>query len=98
MSAPGGGGGGGVRVRLLTRAGCHLCAAAREVVAAVVAPGGWEEVDVDDPATDPALRAAHTDWVPVLLLDGAVHDQLRVDAQRLRRALARPPGRRRRPW
>lgn len=87
-----------VRVQLVTRVGCHLCAQARDVVTRVVPAGEWEELDVDDPAAEESFRAEHTDWVPVVLLDGRVFDRFRVDEGRLRRALAAPRGRRRRPW
>jgi len=95
-----GAGGGAARVRLVVREGCHLCADARGVLARVLPEGGWEELDVDAPSASPNFRAEHSDWVPVLLLDGAVHDRFRVDEDRLRRALEEPlPGRRRwRPW
>jgi glutaredoxin len=76
------------RVTLYTREGCHLCEAAREVVARVCAELGesFVEVDVD---TDEVLRARYTDEVPVTLVDGRQHDFWRVDEQRLRAALAR---------
>ena len=76
------------RVTLYTREGCHLCAAAREVVARVCADLGeaFEEVDVDG---DDELRARFTDEVPVTFVDGRQHDFWRVDEQRLRAALRR---------
>lgn len=72
-----------MRVRLLTRHGCHLCADAAEVVARVCAETGtgWDTVDVD---SDPELRAEYGDQVPVVLLDGREHDSFRVDEARLR--------------
>ena len=78
------------RVRLLTRAGCHLCEEARAVVAQVCAELGetYEEVDLDAAgAADPTLLRRYTDEVPVTFVDGAQHDYWRVDAARLRRAL-----------
>ena len=86
------------RVRLLGREGCHLCEAARAVVAEVCAELGetWEEVDVD---TDAELRERFSEEVPVTFVDGRQHDFWRVDPDRLRAAL-RPAeetrGRRRR--
>ena len=79
---------GRARVRLLTRPGCHLCDEARAVVVRVCAETGeaYEEVDVDG---DEALRRRYTDEVPVTFVDGAQHDFWRVDAARLRAALAR---------
>lgn len=81
------------RVRLLTRAGCHLCEEARAVVEQVCAEAGeaFEEVDLDRAgAADPALLRRYTDEVPVTFVDGAQHDYWRVDPGRLRTALGRP--------
>ncbi|MET1058505.1 MAG: glutaredoxin family protein [Nocardioides sp.] len=74
------------RVTLVTRPGCHLCEAAREVVARVCADLGetWEELDLD---ADPALAARYAEEIPVTLVDGHQHDFWRVDETRLRRAL-----------
>ena len=74
------------RVTFYTRAGCHLCEAAREVVARVCADLGesFEEVDVDG---DEALRERFTDEVPVTFVDGRQHDFWRVDEERLKSAL-----------
>jgi glutaredoxin len=78
---------GPARVRLLGRAGCHLCDDARAVVSEVSAEAGvaWDEVDVD---SDGDLADEYGDRVPVVLLDGREHAYWRVDADRLRAALA----------
>ncbi|WP_380170966.1 glutaredoxin family protein [Kineococcus sp. DHX-1] len=78
---------GAARVVLVSRVGCHLCDDGREVVRAVAEGAGvaWEEVDVD---ADPELRRRFTDKVPVVLVDGAERDFGRLDADRLRQALA----------
>ena len=75
------------RIEVLTRPGCHLCADAVAVVAAVCAETGdrYTERNIDD---DPELRRTYTDQVPVTFVDGAQHDYWRVDPDRLRRALA----------
>ncbi len=81
---------------LVGRAGCHLCEAARAVVAEVCADAGvsWCEVDLDaDPSAE--RRERWSDMVPVVLVDGRQHTYWRVDAARLRLALQDPPGRRR---
>ena len=76
------------RLTLVTRAGCHLCDVAREVLAEVAAETGegFRELDVD---ADPALLDEYSDRVPVILLDGKEHGYWRVEEQRLRKALAR---------
>ena len=71
---------------LLTRAGCTLCAAAEPVVARAAADAGVP-LQVRDVDADPADRAAYTDKVPVVLLDGVEHAYWTVDEKVLRRAL-----------
>lgn len=75
------------RVVLLGRPGCHLCDVARDVVLEVVAETGdsWAEVLVDE---HPDLLERYAEQIPVTFVDGCQHDYWRVDAARLRRALA----------
>ena len=79
----------GPRVTLYSREGCHLCAAAREVVARVCAELGEEYAEVFIDA-DPELVDRFTDEVPVTFVDGRQHDFWRVDETRLRAALTAP--------
>jgi glutaredoxin len=74
------------RVVVLTTPGCHLCEDACGVVAAVADECGveWRARDVGE---DDELRVRWRDYVPVILVDGEVHDWFRVDADRLRAAL-----------
>lgn len=74
------------RVRLLGKAGCHLCEDARAVVAQVCAELGveWEEIDI---LTDSELHRRWWEQIPVTLVDGKQHDFWRVDPDRLRAAL-----------
>lgn len=76
------------RITLISRASCHLCDVAREVVSRVAddTGAGWVELDVD---ADTALLSRWSDEVPVTLVDGRPHDYWRVDETRLRAALAR---------
>ncbi len=73
-------------VSLVTRPGCHLCDPVRQVVSATCAERDltWEEVSVLD---DPGLLERYAEQIPVTLIDGAVHDYWRIDADRFRRAL-----------
>lgn len=75
------------RVTLVGKPGCHLCEDARAVVAAVCGETGatWREVSILD---DPVLADLYAEQIPVVLVDGAVHDFWRVDPSRLRAALA----------
>lgn len=78
---------------LLTKPGCHLCDTAREVVAHVVA--GLADVPTAPSVTvtelsildDPALLERYAEEIPVLLIDGRVHNIWRIDSARLRAAL-----------
>ncbi len=75
------------RVLLLVREGCHLCDDAASVISGVCADLGipWRSVDVD---SDPDLRSAYTDHVPVTFVDGLEHARWFVDPGKLRAALA----------
>ena len=75
------------RVELLTRAGCHLCDAAKATVAEVTARLGleWHEVRID---ADPVLLARHAEEIPVLLVDGVPRDFWVIDPVRLESLLA----------
>ena len=85
----------GDRLVLYVRAGCHLCEAARAVVAEVAAAtgAGWHEVDIDTGAPGaPAvadLVASYGELVPVVTVDGVQQGYWRLDAARLRRVLGR---------
>lgn len=75
------------RVVLFGRFGCHLCEAARAVVAETCRAGGvgFDEVDVDG---DAALAHRYGDHVPVVTVDDAVVDFWRIDPDRLSAALS----------
>jgi hypothetical protein len=75
------------RVLLYGRVGCHLCDVARDVVVDESARAGaaWAEVDVD---TDPALVEEYGELVPVVTVDGVRVGYWRIDAARVRKALA----------
>jgi hypothetical protein len=75
-----------VRVRVYTKAGCHLCddaCAAVERIASEVGVG-WEPFDITN---DDALMQQWGEYIPVVLVDGKVHDWFRVRDDRLRAAL-----------
>jgi glutaredoxin len=76
------------QITLLSRPGCHLCDAAREVIARVAADLGvaWSERDITRSEAD--LRE-YWDKIPVTLIDGVQHDFWKVSEIRLRAALTR---------
>ena len=75
------------RIVVYTKPGCHLCEDACDAVARIAAENAtaWEAVDISG---DGALMAQWAEYVPVILVDGEVHDWFRVREDRLRAALA----------
>jgi hypothetical protein len=82
-----------VAITLIGKPGCHLCDAARETIGAVVkqlesdesAPTiTIEELSIVD---DASLLDRYADEIPVVLINGRVHNIWRVDPVRLRAAL-----------
>ena len=75
-----------VRLLLVERAGCHLCADAHavmeEVTRATAQP--WVSVDVD---ASPELLEAYGELVPVVLVDGEPRGHWRLDAATVVKAL-----------
>jgi glutaredoxin len=69
---------------------CHLCETAREVVDGVVAELGdaasvrVEELSILD---HPDLYEKYVEEIPVVLIDGRVHNIWRIDPVRLRAAI-----------
>ena len=74
-------------VTVIGKPDCHLCDDARAQVMAVCAELGieWQERSILD---DPGLYDEYWEKIPVILIDGRVHDYWRVDPQRLRGALS----------
>ena len=74
------------QVVLLGKPGCHLCEDAAIVVGGVCGELGisWREESI---LADPALVDQYGETIPVVLIDGRQHDFLRIDPDRLRRAL-----------
>ena len=82
-----------VVITLIGKPGCHLCEVARQTIDTVVkrleseasAHGiAVEELSILD---DPALLERYADEIPVVLINGRVHNIWRVDPDRLRAAL-----------
>ena len=74
------------RVTIVGKPDCHLCHEAREQVSIVCGELGieWQERSILD---DPGLYDEYWEKIPVILVDGRVHDYWRVDPRRLRSAL-----------
>jgi hypothetical protein len=74
------------RIVVYSKPGCHLCEDACAVVARVASDVGvgWAAQDISG---DDALMSRWGEYVPVILVDGDVHDWFRVREDRLRAAL-----------
>ena len=80
---------GAPRITLVGKPGCHLCDEARVVIEQVCADTGesFTEVSIYD---DLDMADQYWEQIPVTLVDGVQHAFWRVDAARLRAALAVP--------
>jgi glutaredoxin len=76
------------RLELLGKPGCHLCDDARAIVTEVIAGFPGVELEERSILDDPELFDAYAEEIPVVRIDGRVHTIWRVDADRLRSALA----------
>lgn len=81
------------RVTLLGKPGCHLCDDARAVILSVLQETAWGPSALVERSIldDPVLYEQYVEDIPVVLIDDRVHTYWRVDADRLRHALARRP-------
>lgn len=74
---------------LYTRAGCHLCSAAEQLVRPIAAERGatLTLLDIDAPSTDPILRAHYDHAVPVVHVGGREVARHRIEAEAVHTAL-----------
>ena len=77
-----------VTVTLIGKPDCHLCGDARAVVTEVLTDRVGVVLVEKSILDDAELHARYWDEIPVVLIDDAVHTIYRVDAERLRAALA----------
>jgi hypothetical protein len=73
-------------VLMYTRQGCHLCEEAWGELERQQARYRYT-LEMQDVDTDPALAAAHGEWVPVVLVNGKVRFRGRVNPVLLERLL-----------
>jgi glutaredoxin len=78
-----------ITLTLIGKPGCHLCEDAEAVVTTVVEslpelPLNVEELSIED---DKDLFDSYWDQIPVLLINGKVHNYWRIDPERLTQAL-----------
>lgn len=75
-------------VTLYHAPGCHLCERARETLVALQPELDFDLAEVDI-SGDPELERLHREWLPVVEIDGERAFVYHVDADGLRRKLAR---------
>lgn len=80
-----------VTLTLVGKPGCHLCDDARAVVETVMTDAQLSSLDLtleeQNILEDDALFARYHEEIPVLLIDGKVHNFWRIDPVRLTAAL-----------
>ena len=77
-----------INLTLLTKPGCHLCEDARAIVDSVLADfGSATQLTEQNILDDAELQARYAEEIPVLLINGRVHNYWRIDPERLREAL-----------
>ncbi len=77
-----------IQLTLIGKPGCHLCDDAQAVIDAVL--GEFETklaVEKKNILDDEALFARYSEEIPVLLINGKVHNYWRIDPDRLRAEL-----------
>lgn len=85
--------GASIELTLIGKPGCHLCDDARAAIDEVVAdflsrhPSAHIVRIEKDINTDAALATKYRDEIPVLLINGKLHNYWRIDTERLTRAL-----------
>ena len=73
---------------LIGKPGCHLCDDARAVVTGVMTEFTGVTLEERNILEDAELHERYVEEIPVLLVDGRVHNIWRIDPDRLRAALA----------
>ena len=78
-----------IELTLIGKPGCHLCDDAEAVIDVVLAELELQiPVDKKNILDDEALFARYSEEIPVLLINGKVHNYWHIDPERLRSALA----------
>ncbi|AIC47020.1 glutaredoxin family protein [Rhodoluna lacicola] len=82
-----------IQLTLIGKPGCHLCDEARDAIDGVLLEFRQKNPNTDvtveelNILEDEALRLKYAEEIPVLLIDGKMHNYWRIDDERLMRAL-----------
>ena len=74
---------------LIGKPGCHLCDDAQVVVRSVLEDFSEVSLEKENILENPDLFQKYAEQIPVLLINGQIHNYWRIDTERLREALAR---------
>ncbi len=76
------------QVHVISRKGCHLC---ENVISTLAGLNASAEFDLSESFIDgdPELEHRYGEQVPVITIDGKVHDFYRVDPDRFLRAISK---------
>lgn len=82
-----------IQLTLIGKPGCHLCDEARDAIDGVLLEFRKANPNTDvtleelSILEDESLRLKYAEEIPVLLIDGKMHNYWRIDDERLMRAL-----------
>ena len=74
---------------LIGKPGCHLCDDAEVAVRSVLDDFSEVSLEKENILENPDLFEKYAEQIPVLLINGQIHNYWRIDTERLREALAR---------
>jgi len=73
---------------LIGKPGCHLCDDAELAVQSVLNDFSAASFEKENILENPELFEKYSEQIPVLLINGQIHNYWRIDTERLRQALA----------
>jgi glutaredoxin len=74
---------------LIGKPGCHLCDDAEVAVQSVIDDFSDVSLEKENILENPVLLEKYSEQIPVLLINGQIHNYWRIDTERLREALAK---------
>jgi len=74
---------------LIGKPGCHLCDDAEVAVQSVIDDFSDVSLEKENILESPVLLDKYSEQIPVLLINGQIHNYWRIDTERLREALAK---------
>lgn len=75
-----------MKITIIGKPGCHLCDDAEGLVKVLI-EGRDIEIEKLSILDDPKLAARYSEEIPVILIDGKVHDIFRIDEKRFLAAI-----------